>query len=76
MDVICADTCKGPQRVENMAEQSLDFLVEEALKSAGSPPDIIYDTGDVGKEPALRLFARDPSELLKKMEMMQSWKTN
>jgi predicted fused transcriptional regulator/phosphomethylpyrimidine kinase len=30
----------------------------------------------MGKEPIMRLFAGDPAELLKKMEMMQSWKTN
>ena len=72
MAVIQADAHEEPERVEGAEGQSLDFLVEKALKSAGSPPDIIYDTGDVGREPILRLFARDPAELLKKMEMMQS----
>jgi hydroxymethylpyrimidine/phosphomethylpyrimidine kinase len=35
-----------------------------------NPPDIIYDKGDIGKEPMIRIFARSPLELLKKMEMI------
>jgi hydroxymethylpyrimidine kinase/phosphomethylpyrimidine kinase len=76
MAVMRATRRKEPERAKNPKGRSLDFLVEKTLKGAGSPPDIIYDTGDIGKEPIVRLFARDPVELLKKMEMMQSWKTN
>jgi hydroxymethylpyrimidine kinase/phosphomethylpyrimidine kinase len=76
MAVIRTDTAKEPEPVEGVQGEGIDFLMEKVLKSAGSPPDIIYDTGGVGREPILRLFARDPAELLKKMEMMQPWKTN
>jgi hydroxymethylpyrimidine kinase / phosphomethylpyrimidine kinase / thiamine-phosphate diphosphorylase len=76
MAVARADRRKEPKRPEGVEGWNLDFLVEKTLKGAGSPPDIIYDTGDIGREPILRLFARDPEELLKKMEMMESWKTN
>ena len=41
-----------------------------ALKDMENPPDIIYDEGDNGKEPMIRIFARSPLELLKKMEMI------
>jgi hydroxymethylpyrimidine kinase / phosphomethylpyrimidine kinase / thiamine-phosphate diphosphorylase len=76
MAVTRADRRKEPERAESVAGRSLDLLVEKALKGAGSPPDIIYDTGAIGKEPIIRLFARDPEELLRKMEIIQSWKTN
>ena len=76
MAVTRADRRKEPERAKDAEGRGLDFLVEKALKGAVSPPDIIYDTGDIGKEPIIRLFARDPAELLKKMEMIQSWKTN
>ena len=76
MAVMSMDGRTEPECVKRVEGRSLDFLVEKALKASGSPPDIIYDTGDVGKEPIIRLFAKDPSELLKKMEMMQSWKIN
>jgi hydroxymethylpyrimidine kinase / phosphomethylpyrimidine kinase / thiamine-phosphate diphosphorylase len=76
MAVTHAGRREEPERANRAAGQSLDLLVEKALKGAGSPPDIIYDTGGIGKEPIIRLFARDPAELLRKMEMMQSWKIN
>jgi hydroxymethylpyrimidine/phosphomethylpyrimidine kinase len=65
------DRRKEPQGVKETEGRSLDFLVEAALAQTDGPPDIIYDQGDVGKEPIIRLFARDPEELLKKMEIMR-----
>ena len=76
MAVVRADTRRETERAKSVQGESLDYLLEKVLKSAGHPPDIIYDTGDAGKQPIMRLFARDPAELLKKMEMMQSWKIN
>jgi hydroxymethylpyrimidine/phosphomethylpyrimidine kinase len=52
------------------AGNNFDFLMEKALKEVDNPPDIIYDEGDIGKEPMIRLFARSPLELLRKMEMI------
>jgi len=65
------DRRKEPEEVKGREGKSLDFLVEAALSRCDGPPDIIYDHGDVGKEPIIRLFARDPRELLNKMEMMR-----
>jgi hydroxymethylpyrimidine/phosphomethylpyrimidine kinase len=65
------DRRQEPDGVKGTEGRSLDFLVESALKAAESPPDIIYDHGDIGKEPIIRLFARDPQELLQKMEMIR-----
>ncbi|MBP1735493.1 MAG: phosphomethylpyrimidine kinase, partial [Deltaproteobacteria bacterium] len=52
------------------AGNNFDFLMEKTLKEVDNPPDIIYDEGDIGKEPMIRLFARSPHELLRKMEMI------
>jgi hydroxymethylpyrimidine/phosphomethylpyrimidine kinase len=49
---------------------SSDFLLKNALKEVDNTPDIIYDEGGMGKEPLIRLFARNPLELLRKMEMI------
>lgn len=72
--VVCVDRAKEPERLKEEEGKSLDFLIEEALKGALAPPDIIYDLGDKGKEPKVRLFARDPEELLHKMEMIRPWR--
>lgn len=48
-----------------------DFLAGRIMEGIDSPPDIIYDTGAIGKEPIIRLFARDPIELIEKMEKIR-----
>lgn len=70
LSAIFWDRQKEPESLKVKEGKSLDFLVDAALAQAEGPPDIIYDKGDVGKEPIIRLFARDPEELIKKMEMM------
>ncbi len=54
----------------NKKGQGFDILMGRALNDVDNPPDIIYDEGGMGKEPMIRLFARSPLELLKKMEMI------
>jgi hydroxymethylpyrimidine/phosphomethylpyrimidine kinase len=68
--VLFLDRKKGPKKAKGAEERSLDLLINEALKKTSSPPDIIYDAGDMGKDPMVGLFARDPLEITKKMEMI------
>jgi len=71
LSTVFRDRRKEPEEVKAGEGGSLDALVEAALALTEGPPDIIYDHGDVGKEPIIRLFAREPRELLNKMEMMR-----
>jgi hydroxymethylpyrimidine/phosphomethylpyrimidine kinase len=70
LHVVFFDRKQEPVRIKQTEGKSLDFLVERVAGSEERPPDIIYDEGDVGKEPIIRLFARDPFELINKMEMI------
>jgi len=72
LQVIFFDRKKEPAKIKTPEGRSLDFLMRAALKGTTQPPDIIYDRGDIGKEPIIRCFARDPMELIKKMEMIVS----
>jgi len=72
MYVVFFDRKSEPERIRRPEGKSLDFLVEEVLKGVANPPDLIYDAGDIGKEPIIRLFARNPLELMEKMEMILS----
>lgn len=38
---------------------TMEWGVAEAIKAVGSVPDVIYDTGGVGKEAMIRLLGRD-----------------
>ncbi len=72
LEVVFFDRMKEPEDSKIREGKSLDFIISAALTGATSPPDVIYDGGDVGKEPIIRLFARDPRELIEKMEMLRS----
>ncbi len=71
MEVLYFDRKGEPEALKSAEGRSLDFLMTEALKSRGAAPDVIYDRGDVGKEPIMRLFARTPLELISRMEMIE-----
>ena len=57
---------KSSKKKEN---SSIAWGVSICLKSY--PPDIIYHKGDMGKEPMIIIFGNDPSEVIKKILLIQ-----
>jgi len=49
---------------------TLDWGTKEAITQLNYIPDIIYDTGAVGKEPMIRLLGRNPKDLIEKIETL------
>jgi len=49
---------------------TLDWGTKEAITKLNYIPDIIYDTGAVGKEPMIRLLGRNPKDLIEKIESL------
>ena len=45
---------------------TMEWGVEQAIKSAGRVPEVIYDTGGVGKEAMIRLLGKDAKEVARK----------
>ncbi len=56
-----------PTRVKRREGSSLSWGVEQVLRKTRKIPDLIYDRGDVGKEPMIRVLGRDPLEVVKKV---------
>jgi hydroxymethylpyrimidine/phosphomethylpyrimidine kinase len=46
---------------------SMEWGTGKAISDVGFVPDVVFDRGGVGKEPMIRLLARDPGELLTKL---------
>jgi hydroxymethylpyrimidine/phosphomethylpyrimidine kinase len=44
--------------------------VDQVLRKTRKSPDIIFDRGDVGKEPMIRVLGRDPEEVVKKVLLL------
>jgi hydroxymethylpyrimidine kinase/phosphomethylpyrimidine kinase len=56
-----------PKRVKEKEGSSLEWGVREVLRRWKRVPDFIYDQGDVGKEPMIRVLGRDPQEVVNKI---------
>jgi predicted fused transcriptional regulator/phosphomethylpyrimidine kinase len=56
-----------PKRVKEKEGSSLEWGVGEVLRKMKRVPDFIYDEGDVGKEPMIRVLGKDPHEVVQKI---------
>jgi hydroxymethylpyrimidine/phosphomethylpyrimidine kinase len=56
-----------PKGVKQKEGSSLEWGVGEVLRKMKRVPDFIYDEGDVGKEPMIRVLGRNPMEVVSKV---------
>ena len=54
-----------PEKSKRKEGLSLEWGTEKVIRESGFVPDIIYDLGDIGKEPMIRVIAENPEELCK-----------
>ena len=55
-----------PAEIKRVEGKSLSWGVEEAIRELHEVPDVIYDEGEVGKEPMIRILGRNASEVVNK----------
>ncbi|MBW2006343.1 MAG: hypothetical protein JRI72_17445 [Deltaproteobacteria bacterium] len=68
------DRADEPLQIKKQEGSSLEWGTQEVLKQ-GEIPDIIFDRGDVGKEPMVRVIGKNPDEVVKKvLKIMQEIK--
>ena len=63
------DRSKESRSSKKKENSSIAWGVSSCLKS--EPPDIIYHKGDMGKEPMIIVFGNEPSEVIKKILLIQ-----
>ena len=63
-----------PKRVKEKEGSSLEWGVGEVLRRMKKVPDFIYDEGDIGKEPMIRVLGRNPMEVVNKISKAVSRK--
>jgi hydroxymethylpyrimidine/phosphomethylpyrimidine kinase len=61
------DRRSEPEDIKRIEGASIPWGVSQALSRSVDCPDIIYHTGDVGKEPMIVVLARDPVEAVRKI---------
>ena len=56
-----------PKKIKEREGSSLEWGVTEVLKKMKGIADFIYDKGDVGKEPMIRVLGKNPQEVVNKI---------
>ena len=58
------DRREEPEELKGKEGKSLPWGIEQAVKMAGKVTDIIYDLGDLGKEPVIKIIGKNPEEVV------------
>ena len=58
------DRREEPEELKGKEGESLPWGIEQAVKRAGKVTDIIYDLGDWGKEPVIKIIGKNPKEVV------------
>ena len=65
------DRRKEPREVKEREGSSLEWSTNLALEGMETMPDLVYDEGDVGKEPMIRVLGRNPMEVAEKVNCIK-----
>ncbi|MBW2020844.1 MAG: bifunctional hydroxymethylpyrimidine kinase/phosphomethylpyrimidine kinase [Deltaproteobacteria bacterium] len=69
---VCSfDRAHEPKATKEVEGSSLEWGTEKVLSQEATVPDMIFDRGDVGKEPMIRVLGRNPDEVVDKVLRLQ-----
>lgn len=61
-----------PKDVKEKEGSSLAYGVDAAIKNFSGMPDLVYDEGEVGKEPVIRVLGKNPMDVIEKLLLISS----
>jgi|Deesub1362A_J573_1020465.scaffolds.fasta_scaffold00224_9 hydroxymethylpyrimidine/phosphomethylpyrimidine kinase len=61
------DRSEEPPDVKQREGSTLEWGTHRALERADGPVDLVYDRGEMGKEPMVRILGRTPQEVVEKV---------
>jgi predicted fused transcriptional regulator/phosphomethylpyrimidine kinase len=61
------DRNQEPKDVKEQEGSTLEWGTSAALEGMEELPDLVYDEGDVGKEPMIRILGKNPMEVVEKI---------
>jgi hydroxymethylpyrimidine/phosphomethylpyrimidine kinase len=61
------DRTLEPKDIKEKEGSTLEWGTEMVLSRAKEVPDVIFDRGDIGKEPMIRVLGRKPCEVVEKV---------
>lgn len=70
MKIAGFDRSQEPEEVKAPEGGTLEWGTIEAIRTSIEWPDMIFDRGEVGKEPMIRVLGTDPSDVLRKLLLL------
>jgi predicted fused transcriptional regulator/phosphomethylpyrimidine kinase len=65
------DRNQEPKDVKEQEGSSLEWGTSAALEEMEELPDLVYDEGDVGKEPMIRILGKNPMQVVEKINRIK-----
>jgi predicted fused transcriptional regulator/phosphomethylpyrimidine kinase len=65
LEVSSYDRKEEPESIRKIEGETIPWGVEMAIKKIGKVPDVIYHTGDWGKEPSISIIGNDAVDVAK-----------
>lgn len=60
------DRRNEPEEVKSKEGMTVQWGIEQAISQINALPDVVYHTGDWGKEPMILMFGKNPEEVVSK----------
>ena len=57
-----------PDQMKKKEQSTMQWLIKKSAENLGKVPDIIWDKGGIGKEPIIRVFAKDSKDMIEKLK--------
>jgi len=67
--VLSYDRSKEPRKLKQKENSSIAWGITNSLKT--KLPDIIYHKGDIGKEPMILIFGKNPKDVIRKVSKLR-----
>ncbi len=61
-----------PKSIQEKDHSTMQWLIKESIEKIGKIPDIIWDTGSIGKEPIIRVFGNNSKDIIEKLQKIIS----
>lgn len=59
---------KQPKEIKQKEFSTMQWLIKDSIERKGKISDIIWDKGSIGKEPMIRLFGKNSTDIITKLE--------
>ncbi|MFW9895868.1 MAG: thiamine-phosphate synthase family protein [Candidatus Thorarchaeota archaeon] len=59
---------KQPEEIKQKEFSTMQWLIKDSIERKGKISDIIWDKGSIGKEPMIRLFGKNSTDIITKLE--------